>query len=116
MSATPRACGGRSARSPRSWGGWTCWSNNAGIERRAAFLDLAPQDWQRQLAVNLSGTFHCTQAAVREMAQRSYGRIVNLASVAGLIGPIDLAAYGAAKAGIIGLTGPPRSGSVPRSS
>ena len=78
--------------------------NNAGIERRAAFLDVTPEDWQRQLAVNLSGTFYCTQAAAREMAKRSYGRVVNLASVAGVIGPIDLAAYGAAKAGIIGLT------------
>ena len=78
--------------------------NNAGIERRAAFLDVTPEDWQRQLNVNLSGTFYCTQAAAREMAKRSYGRVVNLASVAGLIGPIDLAAYGAAKAGIIGLT------------
>jgi 3-oxoacyl-[acyl-carrier protein] reductase len=78
--------------------------NNAGIEKRAAFLEISPADWQRQLDVNLSGTFYCTQAAARAMAKRRYGRIVNLSSVAGLIGPIDLAAYGAAKAGIIGLT------------
>ena len=78
--------------------------NNAGIEKRAALLEITPEDWQRQLDVNLSGTFYCTQAAAREMAKRKYGRIINLSSVAGLIGPIDLAAYGAAKAGIIGLT------------
>jgi 3-oxoacyl-[acyl-carrier protein] reductase len=78
--------------------------NNAGIEKRAPFLEIRRDDWQRQLDVNLSGTFYCTQAAAREMAKRSYGRIVNLSSVAGLIGPIDLAAYGAAKAGIVGLT------------
>lgn len=78
--------------------------NNAGIEKRAAFLEITPADWQRQLDVNLSGTFYCTQAAAREMAKRGYGRIVNLSSVAGLIGPIDLAAYGAAKAGVVGLT------------
>jgi 3-oxoacyl-[acyl-carrier protein] reductase len=78
--------------------------NNAGIERRAAFLEITPADWQRQLDVNLSGTFYCTQAAARQMAERQYGRIVNISSVAGLIGPIDLAAYGAAKAGIVGLT------------
>lgn len=78
--------------------------NNAGIEKRATFLEIAPADWRRQLDVNLSGTFYCTQAAAREMAKRSYGRIVNLSSVAGLIGPIDLAAYGAAKAGVVGLT------------
>lgn len=78
--------------------------NNAGIEKRAPFLEITPEDWQRQLNVNLSGTFYCSQAAARHMAKRTYGRIVNLSSVAGLIGPIDLAAYGAAKAGIVGLT------------
>jgi 3-oxoacyl-[acyl-carrier protein] reductase len=78
--------------------------NSAGIEKRASFLEITPDDWQRQLEVNLSGTFYCSQAAAREMAKRRYGRIVNLSSVAGLIGPIDLAAYGAAKAGIVGLT------------
>jgi 3-oxoacyl-[acyl-carrier protein] reductase len=78
--------------------------NNAGIETRAAFLDITPEEWRRQLDVNLSGTFFCAQAAAREMAKRGYGRIVNISSVAGLIGPIDLAAYGAAKAGIVGLT------------
>jgi len=78
--------------------------NSAGIEKRAPFLEITPEDWQQQLDVNLSGTFYCTQAAAREMAKRGYGRIVNLSSVAGLIGPIDLAAYGAAKAGIVGLT------------
>lgn len=54
--------------------------------------------------MNLSGTFFCSQIAARQMAKRNYGRIINISSVAGLIGPIDLAAYGAAKAGIIGLT------------
>lgn len=78
--------------------------NNAGIEKGATFLEITPAGWRRQLDVNLSGTFYCTQAAAREMAKRSYGRIVNLSSVAGLIGPIDLAAYGAAKAGVVGLT------------
>jgi 3-oxoacyl-[acyl-carrier protein] reductase len=78
--------------------------NNAGIEKRAPFLEIDPQDWRRQLDVNLSGTFYCTQACAREMAKRRYGRIVNLSSVAGLIGPIDLGAYGASKAGVVGLT------------
>jgi len=85
-------------------GGLDVLVNNAGVETRAPFLEITPDDWQRQLDVNLSGTFFCTQAAAREMAKRGYGRIVNVSSVAGLIGPIDLAAYGAAKAGIIGLT------------
>jgi NAD(P)-dependent dehydrogenase (short-subunit alcohol dehydrogenase family) len=75
-----------------------------GKETRGAFLEITPADWQRQLDVNLSGTFYCMQAAAREMATRGYGRIVNLSSVAGLIGPIDLAAYGTSKAGVTGLT------------
>jgi NAD(P)-dependent dehydrogenase (short-subunit alcohol dehydrogenase family) len=78
--------------------------NNAGVEKRAPFLEVTPADWHRQIDVNLSGAFYCAQAAAREMCKRGYGRIVNLASVAGLIGPIDLAAYGASKAGVVGLT------------
>jgi NAD(P)-dependent dehydrogenase (short-subunit alcohol dehydrogenase family) len=78
--------------------------NNAGVEKRVPFFEITPAEWQRQIDVNLSGTFYCTQAAAREMAARGYGRVVNLSSVAGLIGPIDLAAYGASKAGIVGLT------------
>jgi len=61
--------------------------NNAGVERRAPFFEITPDDWQRQLDVNVSGTFYCTQACAREMAARKYGRVVNIASVAGLIGP-----------------------------
>ena len=78
--------------------------NNAGVEKRAPFLEIQQEDWQLQLDVNLSGTFYCTQAAARVMAKRQYGRIVNISSVAGLFGPIDLAAYGVSKAGVIGLT------------
>jgi 3-oxoacyl-[acyl-carrier protein] reductase len=78
--------------------------NNAGVEARAPFLEITPEEWDRQIAVNLTGTFNCSQAAARKMAEQRYGRIINISSVAGLIGPIDLAAYGAAKAGIVGLT------------
>ena len=78
--------------------------NNAGVETRSPFLEITPEDWDRQIAVNLTGTFNCSQAAARTMSKRGYGRIVNISSVAGMIGPIDLAAYGASKAGIIGLT------------
>jgi NAD(P)-dependent dehydrogenase (short-subunit alcohol dehydrogenase family) len=78
--------------------------NNAGVETRAPFLEITPDEWRRQIDVNLSGTFYCTQAGARVMSARGYGRVVNVSSVAGLIGPIDLAAYGAAKAGIVGLT------------
>jgi NAD(P)-dependent dehydrogenase (short-subunit alcohol dehydrogenase family) len=56
--------------------------NDAGVETRACFLDITPEDWDRQIAVNLSGTLNCSQAAAREMARHAYGRIVNLSSVA----------------------------------
>jgi NAD(P)-dependent dehydrogenase (short-subunit alcohol dehydrogenase family) len=67
--------------------------NNAGIEKMQPFLEITSSDWERQVAMNLSGTFYCTQAAAREMSKRGYGRVVNLSSVAGLMGPIDLAPY-----------------------
>lgn len=78
--------------------------NNAGIGKAQPFLQITKENWERHLHVHLFGSFYCAQAAAREMAQRRYGRIINIASVAGLMGPIDLAPYGAAKAGIIGLT------------
>jgi NAD(P)-dependent dehydrogenase (short-subunit alcohol dehydrogenase family) len=78
--------------------------NNAGVAKGQPFLDLTPESWENHLRVHLFGTFYCSQAAAREMAKRKYGRIVSMASVAGLMGPLDLAAYGAAKSGIIGLT------------
>ena len=52
--------------------------NNAGIEKRSPFLEITPEDWRRQIDVNLSGTFFCTQSAAREMAKRKYGRIRSL--------------------------------------
>lgn len=73
-----------------------------GIERR--FLDTTPEEWRRILDVNLSGTFYCCQAAAREMVARGYGRIVTLASVGGVQGSEDRAAYGASKDGVVVLT------------
>jgi len=78
--------------------------NNAGIEKMQPFLEITSSDWERQVDVNLSGTFYCTQAAGREMVKRGYGRIVNLSSVAGLMGPLDLVPYSTVKAGIVGFT------------
>jgi 3-oxoacyl-[acyl-carrier protein] reductase len=78
--------------------------NNAGIGKAQPFMEITKENWERHINIHLSGTFYCAQAAAREMAKRNYGRIVNIASIAGLIGPIDLAPYGAAKAGITGLT------------
>ena len=78
--------------------------NNAGIAKAEPFLEVTPENWQQHIDIHLSGSFYCAQAAARKMAERGYGRIVNISSVAALMGPINLAPYGAAKAGITGLT------------
>src|SRR3990170_147307 len=75
--------------------------NNAGIAKAEHFLDITSENWERHLRVHLFGSFYCAQAAAREMAKRKYGRIVNIVSIAGLMGPIDMAPYSAAKGGII---------------
>lgn len=85
-------------------GGLDICVNNAGIAKAQPFMEITRENWERHLQIHLFGAFYCAQAAAREMAKRKFGRIVNIASVAGLMGPIDIAPYGAAKAGIIGLT------------
>ncbi|WP_157218891.1 SDR family NAD(P)-dependent oxidoreductase [Flavisphingomonas formosensis] len=78
--------------------------NNAAIARSAPFLDQSAEDWADHIGINLSGVFHCSQAAARVMATAGYGRIISITSIAGMMGPLDFPAYGAAKAGVIGLT------------
>lgn len=73
-----------------------------GIER--TFLETSPEDWRRLIDIDLSGTFYCAQAVARKMVTQNYGRIVCLSSTAGLRGGTGRAAYGAAKAGVVGLT------------
>ena len=78
--------------------------NNAGQAESAAFARTSLDLWQRMLAVNLTGTFLCSQAALPDMLQSGWGRIVNIASTAGQKGYAYAAAYAAAKHGVIGLT------------
>jgi NAD(P)-dependent dehydrogenase (short-subunit alcohol dehydrogenase family) len=78
--------------------------NNAGQAASAPFLKTDPALWQKMMAVNLGGTFHCTQAALAGMLAAGWGRIVNIASTAGLTGYGYVAAYCAAKHGVVGLT------------
>lgn len=78
--------------------------NSAGISRAAPFLETTLDDWQATLAVNLTGTFLCAQAAARAMVAAGHGRIVNIASVSGQLGGEGRAAYGASKGGVITLT------------
>jgi NAD(P)-dependent dehydrogenase (short-subunit alcohol dehydrogenase family) len=78
--------------------------NNAGQAESAPLVKSELVLWQRMLAVNLTGTFLCTREAIVEMTKRGSGRIVNVASTAGLVGYAYVSAYCAAKHGVIGLT------------
>lgn len=78
--------------------------NNAGQAASAPFLQTDGALWQRMLDVNLNGAFHCTQAVLPAMRAAGWGRIVNVASSAGLQGYAYVTAYCAAKHGLVGLT------------
>jgi 3-hydroxybutyrate dehydrogenase len=78
--------------------------NNAGIAESATITNTSDELWQRHLAINLSGTFYCTRAALPAMLQKGWGRIINVASVAGKTGAPYIAAYSASKHGVMGLT------------
>lgn len=78
--------------------------NNAGQASSAPFMKMDVGLWQQMLAVNLSGTMFCMQQVLPAMAAAGWGRIVNVASTAGLVGYAYVAAYVAAKHGVVGLT------------
>jgi NAD(P)-dependent dehydrogenase (short-subunit alcohol dehydrogenase family) len=78
--------------------------NNAGISIRHNFLDITPEDWDRVLAVNLTGVFYVAQIAARHMWQKGSGVILQTASTNGIVGHPFYADYNAAKAGVIELT------------
>jgi 3-oxoacyl-[acyl-carrier protein] reductase len=79
--------------------------NNAGtLDHAAQFPDQSPELWDRDLRVNLTGAFNCAQAAWPHMKERGWGRIVNMASVAGTLGGFGQASYSTTKAGLLGLT------------
>ena len=79
--------------------------NNAGtLDHVGQFHDQRTDLWERDLRVNLTGAFHCSQAVWPHMKERKWGRIVNMASVAGTLGGFGQASYATTKAGILGLT------------
>lgn len=78
--------------------------NNAGQATSERFDRLTEADWHQMIAVNLTGTYHCIQVALAGMFEQQWGRIINVASTAGLVGYSYVAAYCAAKHGVIGLT------------
>jgi len=78
--------------------------NNAGITKDNLLLRMSEEDWEAVINVNLKGTFNCTKAASKVMVKQRNGRIINIASIIGIIGNAGQANYSASKAGIIALT------------
>lgn len=79
--------------------------NNAGtLDHVGQFHDQRPELWERDLRVNLTGSFNCAQAVWPHMKERGWGRIINMASVAGTLGGFGQASYSTTKAGLLGLT------------
>ncbi len=88
----------------KKWGGLHILVNNAGITRDSLIMRMKDDQWDSVIAINLRGTFLFTRAAARPMMKGRTGRIINIASVAGLMGNPGQTNYSASKAGVIGLT------------
>lgn len=78
--------------------------NNAGIASSSRLLKQTLEDWEQLFAVNVTGTFSCTKAFLPNMLERKWGRIINIASVAGVTGAKYISAYTASKHAVVGLT------------
>jgi meso-butanediol dehydrogenase/(S,S)-butanediol dehydrogenase/diacetyl reductase len=92
------------AQAVRAMGAVDVLINNAGISIRHNFLDITPEEWDKVIAVNLTGVFYVAQTAARHMYQRGAGVILQTASTNGIVGQPYYADYNATKAGVIELT------------
>lgn len=88
----------------KAWGGLDILVNNAGITKDTLIMRMKDDQWDAVIGINLRGTFLFTRSAARPLMKSPRGRIVNIASVAGIMGNPGQANYSASKAGIIGLT------------
>ena len=88
----------------KTWGKVDILVNNAGITRDGLLMRMKEEDWNLVLQVNLNGTFNCTKAVLQAMTKQRYGRIVNIASIVGVMGNAGQANYAASKAAVIGFT------------
>ena len=87
-----------------SWGDLDILVNNAGIQHTAPLTDIAVDVWNDIIAVNLSAAFHTMRHALPRMAKAGYGRVINIASVHGLVASVSKSPYVAAKFGLVGLS------------
>jgi 3-hydroxybutyrate dehydrogenase len=78
--------------------------NNAGIAESAPLTRTSDELWERHISINLNGTFYCTRAALPAMIERGWGRVINIASIAGKTGAPYITAYTASKHAVVGLT------------
>lgn len=93
------------AKASAAFGGVDILVNNAGLWRdMSAFLDTSTDMWTKYINVNIMGTVHCTKEALPSMIEREYGRIINIASVAGVYGNAKMVHYSATKGAIISMT------------
>lgn len=86
------------------WGNVDILVNNAGITKDGLLIRMSEEDWQSVIDTNLSSAFYWTKGLVRSMTKKRFGRIINIASVVGLMGNAGQANYSAAKAGLMGYT------------
>ena len=92
------------AYAEREFGGVDVLVNNAGIQHVSPVEDFPIEKWDAVIAINLSSAFHTTRLAIPGMRAKNWGRVINLASVHGLVGSAGKSAYVAAKHGVVGLT------------
>ncbi len=78
--------------------------NNAGIRRDRVLIRMKEEDWEEVVATNLTGVFRCTKRALPGMLDASWGRVITIGSVAGMLGNVGQINYSAAKAGVVGFT------------
>ncbi len=88
----------------KEWGRIDILVNNAGITRDGLLVRMKEEDWNLVLQVNATGTFHCTKAVLSPMSKQRFGRIVNMASVVGVMGNAGQSNYAASKAAVIGFS------------